>query len=297
MKKMILSAVAASLLLSTGAIAKEQAAKDATVAQVNKIAVNNAKEDAKNNPAKLVAEAIESLKYAHEAVVALEKKDTKSAKSDLEKALGKLEVVLASEKAPALLPIDNVVQAKEFLGSAKDVEHAIEQVKKLLDDGKVQEARALMLPLVSEIDITVVNLPLASYPDALKLAAKYVNDEKIEEAKKVLYIALHSFTQVTHIVPIPLLQSADLIAAASRIAKEDKARALKYLTAASNALDVAEKLGYVSESETTYKMLHDQIKAVKKEIEGKNKAEKLFEKLGKTLEEFKSKIIDTKESK
>ena len=37
MKKMILSAVAISLLLSTGAIAKVQAAKDATVAQVNKI--------------------------------------------------------------------------------------------------------------------------------------------------------------------------------------------------------------------------------------------------------------------
>lgn len=297
MKKMILSAVTASLLLSTGAIAKEQAAKDATVAQVNKIAVNNAKEDAQNHPAKLVQEAIESLGLAHKAVLALEHKDSKSAKEDLEKALGKLEVILADKNAPKLLPVDNIVRAQEFLGTAADVEAVVKHAKSLLDDGKVQEARALLMPLVSEIDITVVNLPLASYPDALKLAAKYVNEGKIDEAKKVLYIALSSFTEVTQVVPIPLLQSADLIAAASRIAKTDKTRALKYLDAASDALDVAEKLGYVSESETTYKMLHDQIKAVQKEIKGKNEAEKLFEKLTNTLKEFKSKIISSKENK
>ena len=297
MRKLILSAVAASLLLSCGAVAKEQAAKDATVAQVNKIAVNNAKEDARNHPAKLVGEAIESLKLAQKAVIALEHKDTKSAKEDLEKALGKLEVILASKDAPKLLPIDNIVQVQEFVGTASDVENIVKHAKSLLDDGKVQEARALLIPLVSEIDITVVNLPLASYPDALKLAAKYVNEGKTEEAKKVLYIALSTFTQVTEVVPIPLLESTDLIAAASRIAKEDKARALKYLDAASDALDVAEKLGYVSESATTYKMLHDQIKAVEKEIKGKNKAEKLFEELAAKLKEFKSKIISSKESK
>jgi len=112
-----------------------------------------------------------------------------------------------------------------------------------------------MIPLVSEIDITTVSLPLASYPDALKLAAKYVHDNKPEKAKEVLYIAI------------------------------------KYLDGANEALNVAEKLGYVSKSETTYKMLHEKIEEVKKEIKGKNKAEKLFESLAEKLKEFKSKII------
>ena len=150
---------------------------------------------------------------------------------------------------------------------------------------------------MSEIDITVVSLPLASYPDALKLAAQYVHDNKLDKAKEVLYIALSTFTEVTEVVPIPLLESTDLIAAASRIAKEDKERALKYLDAASDALDVAEKLGYVSESTTTYKMLHEKIKEVQKEIRGKNKAEKLFDTLAEKLKEFKSKIISSKENK
>jgi len=296
MKKLLLSAITASLLLSTAGIAKEQAAKDATVGQVSQIAIKNAKEDAQNSQTKLVQEAIESLKYAQSAVIDLEHKDTKKATEDLEKAIGKLEVILAAKDAPKLLPINNVIRVQEFVGTASDVEKAVKTVKGLIEDGKIQEARALMIPLVSEIDITTVSLPLASYPDALKLAAKYVHDNKPEKAKEVLYIALSTFSEVTEIVPIPLLESTDLIAAASRIAKEDKERALKYLDAASDALDVAEKLGYVSESETTYKMLHEKIKAVQKEIKGKNKAEKLFESLAEKLKEFKSKIVSGKEN-
>ena len=296
MKKLLLSAIAASMLMGTGAVAKEQAAKDATVGEVNKIAISNAKEDARNNQAKLVMEAIESLKFAQTAVIALEHNDAKAATESLEKALGKLEVIMAAKDAPKLLPINNVIRVQEFVGTAEDVDKAVKAVKTLLDEGKVQEARALIAPLASEIDITVVNLPLASYPAALKLAASYVHDGKLDKAKEVLYIALSTFTEVTEVVPIPLLESTDLIAAASRIAKEDKTRALKYLDAASDALDVAEKLGYVSESETTYKMLHEKIKEVQKEIKGKNRAEKLFESLAQKLKEFKSKIISSKET-
>ncbi len=297
MKKVLLSAITASLLLSTAGIAKEQAGKNATVKEVNKIAISNAKEDARSHEAKLVKEAIESLNFAQNAVIALEHKDKKAATENLEKAIGKLEVIMAAKNAPKLLPINNVIRVQEFVGTAKDVEKSVKMVKDLLDAGKVQEARALIAPLASEIDITVVNLPLASYPDALKLAASYVHDGKLEKAKEVLYIALSTFTEVTEVVPIPLLESADLIAAASRVAKEDKTKALKYLEAASDALDVAEKLGYVSESTTTYKMLHDQIKAVEKEIKGKNKAEKLFEELAAKLKEFKSKIVSSGKSR
>ncbi len=297
MKRVLLSAITASLLLGTAGIAKEQAAKDATVKEVNRIAISNAKEDARSHPAKLVNEAIESLKFAQNAVVALEHKDKKAATENLEKAIGKLEVIMAAKNAPKLLPINNIVRVQEFVGTAEDVDKAVKTVKDLLDEGKVQEARALIAPLASEIDITVVNLPLASYPEALKLAASYVHDGKLDKAKEVLYIALSTFTEVTEVVPIPLLESADLIAAASRIAKEDKERALKYLDAASDALDVAEKLGYISESTTTYKMLHEKIKAVQKEIKGKNKAEKLFEDLAAKLKEFKSKIVSSDKSK
>ena len=293
MKKILLSTLVASLLM-TGVNAKETAAKDATVKQVNTIAVNNAKSEAKSNQASLVKEAIHSLKEAHDALVALEKKDAKLATSKLESALGKLEVILAAKDAPKLLPIDNVMIVNEFVGTSKEIETILNQVKVLLNKNKIQEARALMLPLQSEIDITVVSLPLVTYPDALKLAAKYVHSNELDKAHEVLVTALSTFTRVTEIVPIPLLKATDLIVASSVIAKEDKTRAIAYLDAASESLNVAEKLGYVSKSTTTYKALHEQIDTVKKEIEGPNKAEKIFAKLKESLKEFKEKVFSEK---
>jgi len=293
MKKILLSTFVASLLI-TGINAKETAAKDASVKEVNKIALNNAKEDAQSHQAKLVQEAINSLKEAHEAFVALEKKDEETATKKLESALGKLEVILASKKVPELLAIDSIVKVHEYVGTSKDIETTLAAIPTLLVKNKVQEARALMIPLQSEIDITTVSLPLGSYPDALKLAAKYVHSHEVQKAKEVLAIALSTFTSVTEIVPIPLLKATDLIAASSAIAKEDKQRALAYLDAASESLKVAHALGYVSKSTTTYQSLQEQIEAIQKEIKGPNKAEKLFETLKSSLKEFKEKIFSDK---
>jgi ribonuclease HII len=293
MKKIILSTLVASLLI-TGVNAKETVAKDASVKQVNTIAVNNAKSEVKSNQSELVKEALSSLKEAHDALVALEKKDAKLATSKLESALGKLEVILAAKDAPKLLPIDNAIVVNEFMGKSEEIDGILTQIKTLLNKNKIQEARALMLPLQSEIDITVVSLPLITYPDALKLAAKYVHSNELDKAQGVLVTALSTFTKVTEVLPIPLLKATDLIVASSVIAKDDKTKAIAYLDAANESLNVAEKLGYVSKSTTTYKALHEQIDAVQKEIEGPNKAEKIFEKLKESLKEFKEKVFSEK---
>ena len=293
MKKILLSTLVASLLVS-GSFAKETAAKGATVKQVNTIAVNNAKQDAKDHKAKLVQEAIDSLKYAHDALVALDKKDTKSAKANLEKALGKLDVVLASEHAPKLLPVDNVITVQEFVGTSKDAKAAVTLAGVLLADGKVQAAREILLPLKSEIDVTVVNLPLATYPDALKLAAKYINDGEVEKAKAVLATALSTFVEVTTVAPIPLLKAADLIAAAVAIASEDTKQAKVYLSAAQEQLKLAEALGYVSKSDVTYKALDEAIDDIKDHITSKEIKAK-FDALKAKLKDFTSKIFSSKE--
>ncbi len=294
MKKIVLSALLSSVLLTGTLQAKETAPKDATVKEVNKIALSNAKSDAKDSQVKLVKEAVNSLKDAHEALVLLEKKDKENAVKKLESALGKLEVILASKKVPEQLPIDSVVRIKEYVGTSKDIDTAVNMARTLLNKNKVQEARTVLMPLVSQIDVTTVSLPLGSYPDALKLAAKYVHSDELEKAKEVLGIALSTFASVTEVVPIPLIKASDLIAASSVIAKEDKNRALRYLDAASESLKVAHKLGYVSKSTTTYKVLQEQIEAVQKEIKGPNKAEKLFETLKASLKEFKEKVFSEK---
>lgn len=84
-------------------------------------------------------------------------------------------------------------------------------------------------------------------------------------------------------MPIPLVNTLELVDVASKVAKENKDLALKYLTSADEELKKAEKLGYISSSTTTYKSLHKLIDGVEKEVKGPNKAEKLFKDLVDSL--------------
>ena len=293
MKKLLGSALVATLLLSGVSFAK-------TSAEVNKATVTQAKTDAKNSQTKLIEEAVKSLLLTQKVLVDLSNKDKKAAIKDLEDAIGKLEVILASKDAPALLPVDSKVVAIEYVGTIDMLKKSVEEVKKLIEDGKLQAARVLLNTLQSQINITTVSIPLATYPDALKLAAKYLHEDKINEAVAVLDTALNTLVQEQVVLPLPILKAEGLIKAASVIATKDKEQALKHLEQAKKELEIAKTLGYVSTSDTTYKMLDDAISEIEKEIKGKNKAEKLFEELISKIKEFKEKAFthsDNKESK
>ncbi len=294
MKKILLSTLMTSILLanqSTPVPTKTESA----IALVNENAVKVAKDSAKHSQVTLAKEAIKSLEMTTEALEALHKKDAKLAKEKLEKALGKLELVLSAKEAPVLLPIDNVMSAYEYIGGKKDIQHTLKSVKELLLEGKVQVARELLSTLRSEIDVTVVSLPLATYPDALKLAGKYIHDGKLDRAQSVLEVALSTFDKEVAIVPIPLLKASDLIAVSATLAKEGKKEeALQYLKSADDELDIAQTLGYVSHSDSSYASLHKEIEDVRKEIRGENKSEKFFDTLKKTLKDFKDKVFSQK---
>ncbi|WP_456401688.1 YfdX family protein [Hydrogenimonas sp.] len=290
MKKVLVSIAAAALLCGAPAMAK-------TSAEVSAGAVKSAKSAAKERQVEVVKEAVDAVLLTQKVLVALEKNDVKGAKASLEKAIGKLEVVLAHPNAPALLPIDSSIVASEFTGDLKTIKSALKATRELLEDGKVQEARRLLDTLQSEIDIVTVSLPLISYPQALKLAAKYLNAGKTKEAKEVLEMALSTLVQSEVVIPLPLLKAEALIGAASKIAKTEKSQALRHLDEARRQLKIAEALGYTSESDTTYKVLDEAIASVEKEIRGKNRAEKLFEELMAKLKEFKEKAVRSIETK
>ena len=283
MKKMIISAVTAAILMGISLNA-------ATSAQVKDNALKSAKLNAQNNQVKIVQEAVKAVYLTKKVFVDLDKKDTKLAIKDLEDAIGKLEVILADKNSPKLLPVDTSVSAVEYVGSVEDLKKSLDIVSELLDDGKVQEARKILSTLQSEIDLVSINLPLASYPDALKLAAKYLHSNNIEGAKAVLAAALNTMVKEVVVVPIPLLKADSLIAAASEVAKKDRDQAIKHLNAAKEELKIAQTLGYLSDSDVTYKILNDKIDEVEKEIKGKNEVAKLFEDLKAKMKSFKEKI-------
>jgi tetratricopeptide (TPR) repeat protein len=286
MKKILGSILVASLLFTNSyATSSKTISKDA-------IKIEKHNQDAKSQ-ANIVKEAVEAVLLTQNVLVDIAHKDKNKAIKEIEKAIGKLEVVLAKKDAPMMLPIDYNMSAYEFTADVATIKVGLKAVKDLLDDGKVQEARALLNTFQSEIDITTVSLPLASYPKALKLAASYLHDNKMDEAKDVLEMALNTLVQTKVIIPIPLVTAEALVNDARKIAKKDKEQALKHLEMAKAELKKAELLGYTSKGDVTYKMLNEAIEKVEKEIKGKNKAEKLFEELLNKLSIFKENSTKT----
>jgi hypothetical protein len=297
MKKVLLSSVVALALLGSGLSAAEaKAPATASVKSSKSVsadAVKHGKANAtvKRDDVKVVQEAVDAVKLTQEVLVALDKNKKDEAIKTLEKAIGKLEVVMSNPKAPALIPLSASVVVSEFPGTAYDVESAVITSIALLQHKRVQDARLIIQTLKDEIDFITVNMPLATYPAALKLAAKYLHEDKVKEARAVIATALNTFVEVDVVTPIGILQAQELIAAAAQVAKQDKQLALAHLEAAKAALKKAEALGYTSTSDTTYQMLNDAINQIEKEVRGKNKAEKLFEELIAKLKEFKEKAV------
>ncbi len=263
-------------------------------AQVSKGAVEKEKKRVEDIKKKLNETAIKAVAQTWQVLKLLDNNEKDKALELLKKVIGELEVVLAANKDISLIPINayNVIIDPKL--SVDGIEKAISEVKKMLNKGDIQGARVLLNTLQCEIDIVIENLPLATYPDAMKLASKYLIDGKVAEAKSVLSVALNSMVIETIVIPLPLVRASGLIKEASKVAKTDKEQALKYLDDAEEQLRIAQLLGYGNTSPEVYEELDKKIKDIKKEIKGKNKAEQMFEELMKKLKEFKEKLISKK---
>ena len=283
--KRILTSIALAGLLATNSFAM-----DAKTAKVSKNAVIKAEKKAQQNT-QLVKEAINAIRNTQDALIYLNGKDKKNAINSLKKAVGDLAVVLNSPNPPYLLPVDINFEAYQFSGKIKSVAALVNQAKTLVMENKLPQAREVLNTLRDEIVIKTINLPLVTYPAALKLAIKYINENKIKEAKEVLSMALSTLVEVKTIIPIPLIKAQNLIIEASKIVKKDPKEAIKYLDEAKHQLKLGKVLGYTSTSETTYKILKDKINNLEKEIKAKHKTDSLFERLIERIKDFEHKSV------
>jgi len=285
--KKIVSAIAAISVMSTSLLAA-----DAKTNAISNKAVAKAEQQAQQNQAnQIIKEAVEAIKYTQEALMYLNSNNTQKALEALKNAIGQLAIVLNTPNPPYLLPVDMQVVAYQFQGKLEDIKKMAREAKRLVEENKFPQARAILNTLRDEIVIKTVNLPLATYPAAINLAIKYINEGKIKEAKEVLQMALSTLVEVDTIIPIPLVKAQALVAKAAEIVKKDKKEAIKYLEEAKYQLKLAEALGYTSKSSTTYKMLREEIDKLEREIKANHKTGGLFEELLQKLKEFKEKAI------
>ena len=198
----------------------------------------------------LMADATSAIQETQTALKHLDDGDTKEALAALERASGKLDVILARDPTLALAPAGVGVVTYDMQGGLDAVNKVRKQVENFMDAGQLQEARRLLKNLASETVISVTNIPLATYPDAIKSAVKFIDQSKKDEAKRVLQTALNTQVVTDTIIPLPVVKAQEALKNAESLAekkdrtKDDNVRLQASMDQARGQLEFAQALGY-----------------------------------------------------
>jgi len=243
----------------------------------------------------MLKDAHAALDETNAALKALGEGRNDDALEALARATGKLELIVARDPGLALAPIDVDYVTYDLYATPEGIRAAREDAEELLKEGKVQQARALLSGLASEIVIRVKNLPLATYPDAIKAVSPLIDAGKTDEAMAALRASLNTLVVTDHVISLPVLRARHLLDEAERLAEGDEADAEKgkvgdLVKGARKQLEIAELLGYGDEQE--HESFRRQIAELEKKFEGKEETRGVFAKLRKSLNGFETSFFE-----
>lgn len=234
----------------------------------------------------LDSEAIAAIHETQNAIQAITSNKTDEALAAIERATGKIHVLLARKPANALIPVDLEV---DVIDTAPTDNNAILEIAKdasrAIDAKDYPTARVLLAQLMSEIRLKTYNLPLATYPDALKQAAKLLDEKKTNEASNVLLTALNTLVEVDHVTPIPIVVAQTALSKAQSERQKDKNTALTFVNLAKTELERARELGY-SSSDPEYNALNSSLADLEKQLNANANTESVFAKLKNEIASF-----------
>ncbi|NHZ37845.1 YfdX family protein [Massilia rubra] len=235
----------------------------------------------------LMTEARSAIDETEKALKALDDKRNRDALAALASATGTLELILARSPTLALAPVRTDVVTHDLLAKDDTIKAAVKEVRERLRDGDVQKARQLMQGLASEIELRTLNIPLETYPAAIKAITPLIDAGKIEEAKTALRTMLNTLVVTTEIVPLPKLRAEEQIKAAQALAekanrsKEENDKLAQNIAAAREQLKIAELLGYGDKKD--YKPMYQQIDELDKKTAGGKSGLGWFDKIRQQL--------------
>ncbi|HUP81336.1 MAG TPA: YfdX family protein [Pirellula sp.] len=199
---------------------------------------------------KLVEDAVSAVSMTRDALKALDDGKKEEALETLEKVTGKLELVLARDPALAMVPVSVTTTIYDVLAKTETVKTIANEAEKALDEGRVQDARRLLNNLASEVVVSTTNLPMATYPDAIKHVAPLIDSGKIDEAKQQLQLALKLLVVTDVVMPLPttranvMLKEAETLAEKKDRSKEENDRLMELLKEVREQVEFGRELGY-----------------------------------------------------
>ncbi len=242
-----------------------------------------AQEKANEQRQKILKEAVSAIEETGKAFKAIDQKNKKEALASLKKATGQLEILIAREPQMVMAPFNVSVVTESILNDAKSIDDIKKEVVNLIEKDEVQRARMLLKQLASETRINVANIPLASYPAALKEAARLVDEKKFDEAKKTLGTALSTVVMTQTTIPLPVLRADYFIHQAEKLSQKNKGdkNIKKFVEASRQDLKVAQELGYGHRSE--YDKVFGQLDKIQDKVKDGKVSQDLFRDIEATI--------------
>jgi hypothetical protein len=288
---LILGLASSQLYAEVSALPEEPQPQSDITQSVQQEVDNEATNKADEKRQQILSDAGAAIDETKKALQALANKNTGEALAALERATGKLELILARDPALSLAPVDVNIVTYDLLANPDTVKAIIHDAENYLEDGEIQKARPLVANLGSEIVISSVNIPLATYPAAIKAITPLIDEGRLDEARVGLQAALNTLVVTTdEVIPLPVLRAQQLLKNAEALA-ENEDRNLKdsetlanMLMAARTQLHMAELLGYGSKK--SFKPLYEQLDMIEDKTAGGKGGKGWFDKIKQQVSEL-----------
>jgi hypothetical protein len=256
---------------------------NAPIKKANTEVEQNTQDKTAEKRKQIASEAITALNETRAALAFLDKGKKAEALSSLEKATGKLELILARDPGLALAPTGVSAVTYDIYASTDAIKAATSKAEGLLESGKVQEARTILKNLASETVIAVTNIPLATYPAAIKEAVRLIDAAKTAEAKAVLQTAINTLVVKETIVPLPvvtaefLLKEAETLADKKDRTEDDNKNLTNLLNQSRTNIEMAQVLGYGTKDD--FDVFYKELSLIEEKTSGGKSGLSLFDKI------------------
>lgn len=231
-------------------------------------------------------EAASAIDETRKAIDAISSGKTAEAIAAIERATGTIDVLVSRNPEAALLP---VAAASMIIDTAPRDFRDIRDIAETADAAMLARdfplARLLLGMLASEIRVRTFHLPLATYPIALREAARLLDQNQTDNARAVLEAALTSLVVIDRIIPLPVVLARVAIEVAESYREQDRDAATRLLDFARDELDRAVELGY-SGDDDEYKALSRSISDLQKQLKGNENTTSAFAKLRERMAAF-----------
>ena len=238
----------------------------------------------------LMADATAALAETQGALTLLDNGKKKEALAALERATGKLDIILARDPSLTLAPAGVSVITTDLKGGAEVAKQLRQQAQDLISQGRFQEARHVLKNLANETVVTVANIPLATYPAAIKAAVKSIDANKIADAKAILQTALNTQVLTETTIPLPVvfagesLQEAETLAEKKDRTKDDNTHLKTALDRARGELEYAQTLGYGTKKD--FDTMYQQLTEIEQKTADNKSGVGFFAKLKASIADF-----------